>query len=56
MQGVLDEFVRANKWHQRQQEIVRRKDRDGECFLRLFVDADGATRVRFVEPEPSRRT
>ena len=25
-----------NKWHKRQQEIVRRKDRDGECFLRLF--------------------
>ena len=40
----------ANKWHKRQQEIVRRKDRDGECFLRLFAAADGTTRVRFVEP------
>ena len=37
VQAVLDEFVRVNHWHQRQQEIVRRKDRDGECFLRLFV-------------------
>jgi len=50
VQTVLDEFVRVNKWHQRQQEIVRRKDRDGECFLRLFAAPDGATRVRFVEP------
>jgi len=50
-QSVLDDFVAANRWHQRQQEIVRRKDRDGECFLRLFVAADGTTRVRFVEPD-----
>ena len=51
VQAVLDEFVRRNKWQQRQQEIVRRKDRDGECFLRLFAAPDGTTRVRFVEPE-----
>ncbi len=50
MQAVLDEFVRLNHWHGRQQEIVRRKDRDGECFLRLFPAADGTTRLRFVEP------
>lgn len=50
VQAVIDEFVRVNHWRQRQQEIVRRKDRDGECFLRLFVAADGMTRVRFVEP------
>lgn len=51
VQAVLDDFVRTNKWHQRQQEIVRRKDRDGECFLRLFVAAEGTTQVRFVEPD-----
>ncbi len=50
VQAVLDEFVRLNHWRQRQQEIVRRKDRDGECFLRLFAGVDGTTRVRFVEP------
>ena len=50
MQAVLDDFVRVNKWHKRQQEIVRRKDRDGECFLRLFIAPDGTTRLRFVEP------
>ncbi|NQU21608.1 MAG: phage portal protein [Candidatus Nealsonbacteria bacterium] len=51
VQAVLDEFLHANKWHQRQQEIVRRKDRDGECFLRLFAAGDGTTAVRFVEPD-----
>jgi len=51
VQAVIDEFVQINKWHQRQQEIVRRKDRDGECFLRFFLAADGSTRVRFVEPD-----
>src|SRR5450830_1450819 len=50
VQLILDEFVRLNQWNQRQQEIVRRKDRDGECFLRLFSTSDGTTRVRFVEP------
>jgi len=50
VQRVIDEFLRANDWHARQQEIVRRQDRDGEAFLRFFVDHDGSTRVRFVEP------
>lgn len=50
VQDVIDEFIRLNHWRQRQQEIVRRKDRDGECFLRLFVLPDGICRVRFVEP------
>lgn len=50
-QRVLDEFVRMNRWQQRQQEIVRRRDRDGECFLRFFRDGQGRLLVRFVEPE-----
>jgi len=49
-QAVIDDFVTANQWHRRQQEIMRRRDRDGEVFLRYFVDPDGALRVRFVEP------
>lgn len=47
---VIDEFLRANAWHRRQQEIVLRRDRDGEVFLRFFTVGDGLTRVRFVEP------
>jgi capsid protein len=59
-QTVIDEFLRVNRWRRRQQEIVLRKDRDGECFLRFFPAADGILRVRFVEPDqiapPSDRT
>jgi len=50
VQAEIDDFLRANKWHLRQQEIIRREDRDGECFLRFFVTAEGRTAVRFVEP------
>jgi len=49
-QAVLDDFIFDNRWHRRQQEIVRRMDRDGEVFLRFFTTGDGQTRVRFVEP------
>ncbi len=51
VQKLLDRFLRENRWHERQQEIVRRVDRDGEAFLRFFVDHDGRTRVRFIEPD-----
>ncbi len=47
---VLDEFLEANKWCQRQQEGLMRFDRDGEVFYRLFEGTDGLLRVRFVEP------
>ncbi len=50
VQEVLDAFVADNQWHKRQQEIVRRRDRDGECFLRFFRGSEGRLRVRFVEP------
>lgn len=50
VQRVLDEFVSESCWHERQQEIVRRRDRDGEVFLRFFTGPRGETRVRFVEP------
>lgn len=51
VQKLLDEFLDENRWQARQQEIVRRIDRDGEAFLRFFVDAAGLTRVRFIEPD-----
>ena len=51
VQRVIDDFLEANDWHNRQQEIVRRTDRDGETFLRLFAAGDGSTQVRFVEPD-----
>jgi len=51
VQEVIDQFVAENDWRRRQQEIVRRLDRDGECFLRLFPQWDGVAKVRFIEPE-----
>lgn len=53
-QDVLDCFLAENAWHRRQQEILRRKDRDGEAFLRFFPGGDGILRIRFVEPEDVR--
>jgi len=51
VQQVLDEFLEENRWQARQQEIVRRMDRDGEVFLRYFVNTEGQTSIRFVEPD-----
>ena len=51
MQAWLDDFLTDSRWRERQQEIVRRKDRDGEAFLRFFTDESGRTSVRFVEPD-----
>lgn len=51
VQRVIDDFKYENHWHARQQEVMRRLDRDGEVFLRYFPDQSGGTRVRFVEPE-----
>ncbi len=50
VQGTLDEFLERTAWAHRQQEIVRRLDRDGEAFLRFFATAAGELELRFVEP------
>jgi capsid protein len=49
IQKLIDDWTFRENWMDRQQEIVRRKDRDGEAFLRFF-DYDGLPCVRFVEP------
>lgn len=54
VQAVIESFLRENRWHRRQQELVRRCDRDGEAFVRLFVAADGGTHLRFIEPDQVR--
>ena len=51
VQDEIDAFCEHNSWHHRQQEIVRRLDRDGEVLLRTVVDAGGDLVVRFIEPE-----
>ena len=55
VQKVVDEFVRENRWQLRQQEIVRRVDRDGEAFLRFFADHEQYLQIggfRFFALEP----
>ena len=58
-QKAIDRFTKENKWQRRQQEIMLRKDRDGECFLRFFLQEattdedepeEGTVTVRFIEP------
>lgn len=50
-QDVLDSFIENAQWYQRQQEILRRKDRDGEAFLRYFPNEKGEMQIRFIEPD-----
>jgi capsid protein len=51
VQDVLDTFCDENDWTRRQREIMRRRDRDGEVFCRLFPSRKGIVQLRFVEPE-----
>ena len=48
---LLERFRHLNAWGEMEQEIVRRCDRDGECFLRFFPQTDGPCVVRVIEPE-----
>jgi capsid protein len=50
-QDILDTFCDENDWTRRQREIMRRRDRDGEVFCRLFPSRKGIVQLRFVEPE-----
>ncbi|MGE3804162.1 MAG: phage portal protein, partial [Gemmataceae bacterium] len=47
----LDDFYDAQQWGEREQECIRRCDRDGEAFLRFFYVGNGQAAVRFIEPE-----
>jgi len=48
----LEGWEKRQRWAERQQELVRRTERDGDGILRLFADEDaGELGVRFVWPE-----
>lgn len=50
-QRVVDIFVEANRLWEVEQETVRRVDRDGEAFLRIFFSESGLLQMRPIEPE-----
>ena len=50
MRLIWDDFARRNNWLQRAKEIVLRTFRDGECFVRGFVQ-NGRVQLRFIEPD-----
>lgn len=47
----IDSFMSHQRWNEREQEAVKRCDRDGEMFMRFFHVGRGRTEVRFIEPE-----
>ena len=51
IESVWRKFLEKNRRHFSYAEFARRTWRDGECFLRLFPNADGIPAVRFVDPE-----
>jgi hypothetical protein len=50
-QSLIDVFHEFNGLDEIEREACWRMDVDGEAFLRLFPQANGLMRVRFVEPE-----
>jgi hypothetical protein len=48
--AFLDVWARRNMWAEKQIELCRRTERDGDGALRTFAD-DGYLKVRFVWPE-----
>lgn len=51
VQEYIDRFLDENDYDEFEQEMVYRCDRDGECFIRRFVDVEGIPQLRWIEPE-----
>jgi hypothetical protein len=51
MADTIKRIQKQENWGELEKEFVRRADRDGEAFLRIYPQADRAPRFRFVEPE-----
>ncbi|GHT10211.1 hypothetical protein FACS1894170_01960 [Planctomycetales bacterium] len=51
VQRLLDRFLDGNDWTRRQREMMRRRDRDGEVFIRITPDRKTIAKIRFVDPE-----
>lgn len=51
VQQGFDTYLDVNNWRAREKVVFTRSRRDGEAFLRAFVQDDGMTILRPVEPE-----
>ena len=52
VKNAIDEFAEHNLWAELEKELFRRSRRDGEYFIRTFVDErTGLTSIRTAEPE-----
>lgn len=49
--NALQAFQKQSDWLLRERDMVLRCDRDGESFQRLYLNADGPLKVRWIEPE-----
>lgn len=47
----LKAFLKANVFPRTEREGLKRSDRDGEAFVRLFPNKEGPAQLRFAEPE-----
>ena len=50
----LEDFLNKNEWWKYEREFFIRPKRDGDAFLRFFMQEDGIPQVRAVEPEQVR--
>lgn len=55
VQDVVDEWRDRERWDERQAELLRRSDRDGEAYLRVVPQGRGRCTLRAVEPEQIQR-
>ncbi len=51
VQAAFDSYLDVNNWKAREKSVFTRSRRDGEAFVRDFVQDDGMTILRPVEPE-----
>jgi len=55
VKDTWDNFAKMNKWSLREKELVKRVFRDGEIFIRRFVDKNnGDVKIRFMRAEKIR--
>ncbi len=50
-QEIISKWIDRNNFEAVQEELYRRAETDGECFMRMFPQADGDIALRFIEPE-----